>query len=280
MVTSVSRSGVIGHPIRHSPSPLIHGRWFERFGIRGQYDRIDGEDAAGFRRIVRQCAEDGWVGLNVTLPFKPLALEIADTVSPLAKRLQASNLLVFRDGAIHADNTDAPGFQNALVGSGHAFGRKAARVLGAGGAAPAILWALEDLGVEEITLCNRTDTKAIDLAARFERVRPLPWDERNTDVVHLDLVVNATALGMVGQPPLPFNIGNLRQDATVVDIITTPLETPLLGVARAYGQFGMNGVPMLVHQAAPSFQAWFGIDPSPDVPDTIRYIEQVMGDAS
>ncbi|WOI53314.1 shikimate dehydrogenase [Parvularcula sp. LCG005] len=271
----VSRVGVIGHPISQTLSPFLHGRWLDRFGIDATYAAVDGLGAEQFESVVRGRVEEGWLGLNVTIPFKGQAVAIADEVSPLADKLGAANFLHFREGRIIADNYDAPGFAAAVEGSGWTGPRQTARVLGAGGAAPAVIAALQTLGFDRIEVTNRSAEKVAHLATRLPGIDALPWDERGSDLRNVDLLVNTTSLGMKGQPALEIEIDRLPDHAGVVDIITTPLETPLLAAARANGLFAMNGLPMLVHQAIPAFARWFG--PTPDDPDAaIAFLDETL----
>lgn len=260
MVKSSAKVGVIGHPVAQSLSPYLHHPWMAEAGIDGEYQRIDG-GLLGFEQTVRQCLSDGYLGLNVTIPYKLDALALADEVSDRAGQIGAANLLVFKDGNIFADNIDAIGFQRAVEYSGWAGPRKTARVLGAGGATPAILHALQKLGFSEIQLTNRTEAKARELSVRFDGVTILPWEERDHNLEDVNALVNTTSLGMKGGRPLNFDVSGLPETAAVFDIITTPLATELITAARKRGLYVQNGVPMLVFQAVPSFEAWFGVSP-------------------
>ncbi|MEM9988308.1 MAG: shikimate dehydrogenase [Pseudomonadota bacterium] len=271
MVTSPMQVGVIGHPIGQSLSPLLHTRWIKAFDLDAVYTAIDGKDPETFRHIVKDCLAKGWKGLNVTIPFKADALAMADHVTPRAKAIGAVNLLIFRGGKIYGDNTDAAGFQDALTASKWAMTLPSARVLGAGGAAPAILTALKDMGFTDISLTNRTLERAENVAHRIGGVTPLAWEDRDQGLEAIGVVVNTTSLGMVGQPPLDFSLNGLPETSAVIDIITTPLQTMLLQTAEERAHFTMKGLPMLVYQAIPSFEAWFGLKPA-DGEDAVAFL--------
>ena len=259
-------AGVIGWPVAHSRSPRLHGHWLARYGIDGAYvpmavapDRLDA--------ALRGLAAAGFRGVNVTLPHKEAAMALCRTVDPAARRMGAVNTLVFRDGAIEGSNTDADGFLRSLeAGVGPlstALAPGPALVLGAGGGARAVAVALADRGIPVI-VCNRTRDRAAALAADLPEVQVLPWEERARAVASASLLVNTTQLGMVGQPPLDMPLDAAGPGLVVADIVYTPLETALLAAARRRGLRAVTGIGMLLHQAAPGFEAWFGVAPAVD----------------
>ncbi|MEM9235022.1 MAG: shikimate dehydrogenase, partial [Pseudomonadota bacterium] len=187
MVTK--HAAVIGHPIAQSLSPLLHARWLERHKINADYRAIDGQDDDQFRRLIRTLPDKGYVGMNVTLPFKRLAHDLADEMSDTARTVGAANLLVFRDGKVWADNTDVPGFIAALEAMDLAEIPRSARILGAGGAAPAIIVALKALGVEHIEVTNRTASKAMELKDHFD-IECIGWAARDINLEGVDLLIN------------------------------------------------------------------------------------------
>ena len=264
-------AGVIGNPIGHSKSPLIHGHWLKRYGIKGQYLplQVDEDD---LRAVIRAMPKMGFVGANVTLPHKVAALQIADHLSDRAILIGAANTLIFReDGQIHADNTDGYGFMANLRHGAPGWDPKAgpAVVLGAGGAARAILVALADAGVPEILLSNRTRPKAEALRSEFgTRIRVVDWVQAGNVLEEATLVVNTTSLGMTGQPELRVPLDGLQSGTIVNDIVYNPLETRLLRTAREMGCVAVDGLGMLLHQAVPGFERWFG--PRPEVDDDLR----------
>jgi shikimate dehydrogenase len=260
----VKRAGVMGWPVEHSRSPLLHGFWLREHGIDGEYLPlpVPPEDLA---RSLRTLPERGFTGCNLTIPHKEAALAIVDRVEDQAARIGAVNtIVVLPGGKLEGRNTDAFGFAanlaQALPGWRAAAGP--AVVLGAGGAARAVVTALIDSGAPEIRLVNRTAERAAALAAaQGKRVRRHDWDERNQVLAGAALLVNATSLGQTGQPPLELSLDALPHEAVVNDIVYVPLETPLLASARRRGNGVVDGLGMLLHQARPGFAAWFGVMP-------------------
>lgn len=268
-MAQVPKAFVVGHPVAHSRSPMIHGHWLDRFGIAGSYERID-VAPADFARFLASLGEAGFRGGNVTIPHKETAFRLVDVPTEQARRLQAVNTLWLEDGRLHGDNTDGLGFMNSLdagLEPGWERDVASALVLGAGGAAAAIVAALLDRGFD-VHVANRTLERAEDLA-RFDRrrMRPLPWREAEHALGEVQLVVNTTSLGMAGQPPLALDLAGLPERAIVTDIVYVPLETPLLAAARARGLRTVDGLGMLLHQAVPGFARWFGVTPqvTPDL---------------
>jgi shikimate dehydrogenase len=257
-------AGVMGWPVGHSRSPRLHGYWLAEHGIDGAYVPLPvrPED---FERALRALPALGFRGANVTLPHKEAALALADRATPEAKQIGAANTLVIDErGLIEARNTDAFGFLESLKEGAPGWRAPAAPavVIGAGGAARALLVALVDAGVTEIRLLNRTASRAAALAASLGGpIRVLDWRERSKALEGAGLLVNATTQGMAGQPPLDLALDRLPPDAIVNDIVYVPLETPLLAAARRRGNPVVDGLGMLLHQARPGFAAWFGVEP-------------------
>lgn len=262
--TGFRAAGVIGWPVAHSRSPALHGYWLRRYRVAGAYipmpvrpDRIEA--------ALRGLAALGFAGCNVTVPHKQAALALADHPDALARRIGAVNLiLVEPDGSLTGRNTDAAGFLDNLRQQAPAW-RAAdgpAVVLGAGGAARAVLAALTDAGVPDIRLLNRTRSHAEALADAFgDPIVVAEWEQRAAALEGAALLVNTTVLGMDGQAPLALDLTALPRTAVVADLVYVPLETPLLAAARARGNVVVDGLGMLLHQAVPSFEAWFGIRP-------------------
>ena len=261
-------AGVIGWPVGHSRSPRLHGYWLEQYAIDGAYvplavapDRFDealkGLQAAGFR------------GVNVTVPHREAAFRACDTIDPDAERIGAVNTIMFSDnGLVQGSNTDAFGFiENIRQVIAWPGGVEV--VLGAGGAARAVCVALIDAGATEIRLINRTRSRAERLSMEFgEVIRVEDWENRSDAQSSASLLVNTTSLGMTGQPPLDLDLDALPISAIVNDIVYTPLETPLLKLARKRGNIPVDGLGMLLHQARPGFEAWFGT--APQVTEALR----------
>jgi shikimate dehydrogenase len=272
MSTSAHRlAGVVGWPIGHSRSPRLHGHWLQRYGIPGAYVAL-GVQPEHFEQALRALPILGFAGCNVTVPHKEAAFRLVDHVDRNATRLGAVNTIVVRpDGTLEGSNTDGEGFLRHLqtsVPAWRATGRPVL-VVGAGGAARAVVGVLADIGVPEVRVANRTDARAESLAAEFGRpLVPWPWAHRAEGLADCSLVVNTTQLGMDGQPPLDLALGLLPADGVVYDIVYTPLETPLLAEARQRGLTPVDGLGMLLHQARAGFAAWFGVDPVVD--DALR----------
>ena len=256
------KAAVVGHPIAHSQSPAIHGHWLEATGIAGTYEALDLHPDR-FEADIRALVESGFQGVNATVPHKEAALAMADSVDDTARRIGASNTLVFQNGKIEARNTDAYGFWENLAPG--LFGQvpKRAVVLGAGGAARAVLVALQDAGVDHITLANRTLSRAQALAeelAETARIDPMTWDDAE-DLLNrerTDLLVNTSSRGMKAENPITCALAAQDAQTVVNDIVYTPLQTALLETAAARGCRTVDGLGMLLHQARPAFQAFFG----------------------
>ena len=269
--TRIPLAGVIGHPVAHSRSPLLHGHWLRTYGLRGHYIPMDiapDKLESAFRTL----PDLGFVGVNVTIPHKEKVMEIADLVSDRATLIGAANTIIFRkDGKIHADNTDGYGFIENLRQGAPGWDPTAgpAMVLGAGGAARAVIASLLEVGVPEIRISNRTRDRAEQLREDFgARIRVVEWVQAGNAMADAALVVNSTSLGMVGKPELRVPLDGLRSGTVVTDLVYAPLETRLLQVARAQGCTCVDGLGMLIHQAVPGFERWFG--QRPEVDDATR----------
>lgn len=263
-MSGIRRAFVVGQPIAHSRSPLIHSHWLDRYGIAASYERVEVSPEA-LPRFLRGLSRAGYVGGNVTLPYKEAAFRFVDAASTRAARLGAVNTVWLEDGVLHGDNTDVSGFLASLdAGLGHGWERTRgeALVIGAGGAARAVVAGLLDRGLSRVTIAARTPAKAEPmLAFSPERTRLVPWEDAQQALAEAGLLVNATSLGMTGQPPLDLDLSPLPAHAAVADIVYVPLETPLLAAARARGLAAIDGLGMLLHQAVPGFERWFGVRP-------------------
>jgi len=262
-VTARARAAcVIGWPVEHSRSPLIHNYWLKTYGIAGEYRR-EPVPPAQFGPFLQSLAARGYVGANVTVPHKEAALALSQP-DQRALAVGAANTL-WLDGALRSTNTDVEGFLDNLDAWAPHWNRDLATavVLGAGGAARAVVYGLIERGVERIAVVNRTFSRAEMLRARFgERVRPVRWDERNAALVDAALLVNTTTLGMMGQPALVIDLGRLPGHAVVVDLVYVPLVTPLIEAAKARDLRTADGLGMLLHQAVRGFTLWFGKKPA------------------
>lgn len=260
-------AGVIGHPIAHSRSPALHSYWLRRYGIRGHFVPLD-VAPADLAQVLQTLPRMGFVGVNITIPHKEAILQIADVVTDRAALIGAANTLIFRkDGRIQADNTDGAGFignlrQNAphwQPASGPAV------VFGAGGAARAVVAALIEVGVPEIRIANRTRPRAEALRGDFgAKLTVCEWVQAANMLDGATTVVNTTSLGMTGKPEFRVPLDGLNPRAVVTDLVYTPLMTQFLVEAQSAGCTVVDGLGMLLHQAAPGFERWFGRRPEVD----------------
>ena len=270
MDANAPRAGVAGWPIEHSRSPMIHDYWLKDLGISGSYAKFavrPGEFLAFASRI----REGELAGANVTVPHKEAAFAACDERTAVAEALRAVNTLWRQDGRLMGDNTDVAGFLANMdeAAPGWAEWRRFAIIVGAGGAARAIVYALMSRGFERIAIVNRTRARAEALAAHFGRpATAMAWADLPGRLSEADLLVNSSSLGMVGQPPLALDVSALPQRAVVADIVYVPLRTPLIEGASARGLRTVEGLGMLLYQAAPAFARWFG--KTPEVTPALR----------
>lgn len=260
-------AGVIGHPIAHSRSPLLHGHWLARYGIKGHYIPMD-VSAADLPQALAMLPKLGFIGVNVTIPHKEAVLKLADVVTDRAALIGAANTLIFRaDGKIHADNTDGVGFMANLrqLAPHWQAATGPAALFGAGGAARAVIAALIEAGIPEIRIANRTRLRAEVLKGDFGgRVVVYDWSRAGDMLAGAALVINATSLGMTGKPDLRLPLDQLEAGAVATDLVYTPLITPFLTEVQSRGAHIVDGLGMLLHQGAPGFERWFGQRPQVD----------------
>ena len=275
----MKRACVIGWPVAHSRSPVIHRYWLKLYGLDGAYE-MEAVRPEEIEDFLNSLGQRGYKGANVTLPHKEAALAAADRPDEAATAIGAANTLwLDAKGLLHASNTDAYGFMTHLAAEAPDWnkGSRPVMVLGAGGAARAILHGLLEAGASKILLANRTGGRAEALAQGFgSRVSVVPWEDRNRALAGCGLLVNATSLGMTGKPPLDLDLSALPKDATVADIVYSPLETPLLAAAKARGNRIVDGLGTLLHQAAPGFERWFGVRPEV-TPELRAYVAAHLG---
>jgi len=260
-------AGVVGSPVAHSRSPRLHRYWLRKYGIPGYYIPMDiaaGDLAEAFATLPKL----GFVGVNVTIPHKERILEFADIVTDRAALMGAANTIIFRDdGRVHADNTDGYGFIENLRHGVPDWSPKSgpAAVVGAGGAARAVIASLLNGGAPEIRVTNRTRARADALRAEFgARVQVFDWVAAGNAIEGAATIVNASSLGMTGKPSFRVPLDGLSPDAVVTDLVYTPLDTQLLEEARKTGCRTVDGLGMLIHQAVPAFERWFGLRPEVD----------------
>jgi shikimate dehydrogenase len=261
-------AAIVGWPVEHSRSPALHGYWLKKHGLSGHYGRLPVEPKpAALRELVAFLkSTPNARGCNLTLPHKIDIMPLLDRIHPDAERIGAVNTVIKQpDGSLEGRNSDAFGFLAALQEGAPQWKATAGPVvvLGAGGAARAVVASLVEAGVPELRLINRTQAAAINLGVAFtprdgRQIMIERWDERSAMLAGATLLVNTTSLGMKGQPPLDLDLARLPKDAVVDDIVYVPLETPLLAAARTRGNTCIDGLGMLLHQGRLGFEAWFG----------------------
>ena len=257
-------AGVIGWPIKHTLSPILHNYWLKLYKIDGAYIPIETQPE-NLEKAIRSLPLLGFAGANVTIPHKEIAYNIVDEATEKARRVEAVNTLIIREnGSIIGDNTDSSGFiDNLRFGLQTKLDQKRPTVvIGAGGAARSVVAALLDMGMEEIRIVNRTIEKAQQFSRVFsQNINILPWQQLDKSLENSGLLINATPLGMQNSPPLDIDLKALPKDAIVTDIVYTPLKTPLLKAALKRGNKIVDGLGMLIHQAVPGFTAWYKTEP-------------------
>lgn len=268
------RACVIGWPIEHSRSPLIHGAWIARYGLNAAYTKeaVRPEDLTHFLATL---ADRGFAGCNVTVPHKEAVFSLAAERDPSAVAVGAANTLWLENGRLHAMNTDTYGFMTHLDTEAPQWrsNDRPAVVLGAGGAARAIVYGFLEAGVGRVVVCNRSLDRAEALARHFgQRVAAVSWPDRNRHACQASVVVNTTTLGMKGQGNPELDVAIFDSSVVVADIVYVPLETAMLASARSAGLATVGGLGMLLHQAVPGFEKWFGIRPEV-TPDLVRLVE-------
>lgn len=260
-------AGVIGSPIAHSKSPQLHGHWLKTYGIQGYYVPMD-VNADNLERVLETLPKMGFVGVNITVPHKEKVMEFADLVTDRATLIGAANTLTFqKDGKLRADNTDGYGFIENLCQNAPQWNVKSgpAAILGAGGAARAVIASLLQAGVPKLYLSNRTRIRAEALQSEFgKRIEVVEWVQAGNMLEECATVVNTTSLGMLGKPPLRVPLDGLHKETLVTDIVYAPLKTRLLAEAEEIGCTTVDGLGMLLHQAVPAFERWFGVRPEVD----------------
>lgn len=271
-------AGVMGWPVSHSRSPVLHNYWLRHYGLNGAYVLLP-VDPARLPAAIAGLAALGFAGCNVTIPHKVNAMKLVDHVDPAARRIGAINTIVVgADGALSGYNHDGFGYIQSLLDAQSDWRADAGpvTVLGAGGAARAVIVSLAERGAREIRLVNRTLRSAQDLATEFGApVRAIPWEQRHDALADVALLVNTTSLGMSGQPALELLLDKLPTRALVSDVIYVPLETPLLMAARQRGNATVGGLGMLLNQARPAFKSWFGVMPEL-TPELWRAVEATL----
>jgi shikimate dehydrogenase len=260
VASDLKKAGVVGWPVAHSLSPRLHGYWLKKYSISGEYKAygVEPDNLPEFISSLRE--NENFHGVNLTIPHKEAVIRLLDRIDDTAQAIGAVNTVIARDGKLFGTNTDAYGFAENI--RPHIVGRKKAVVLGAGGAAKAVIVALKNLGFEEIIITNRTLERAKALSSVIRHPSSaIHWEKRGEILKGADLLVNTTSLGMTGKEPLEIDLSLLPRNSLVTDIVYSPLITPLLAQAQARGNSIVDGLGMLLHQAVPAFAAWFGVEP-------------------
>ena len=277
MTDPFKKTAVIGHPISHSKSPVIHNYWLDSYGLSGLYEAIDIEPE-NLKQGVQKLIDTGFAGFNVTIPHKVAIMNLCDEISPIAQEIGAVNTVTIKGGKLHGTNTDGFGFiQNikdhvAKEKLDWRFEAGKAVVIGAGGAANAIVHALLQEGVPEIAITNRTRNKAEVLTAMdVHKIHAHDWDKRDECLRDANLIINTTALGMTGNLPLELDLKAAPPNALVTDAVYAPLYTDLLNHARNRGLAVVTGIGMLLHQARPGFELWNGV-----MPEVTKELEELV----
>jgi shikimate dehydrogenase len=266
---TAGKTAIIGYPVKKSKSALIYRHWMEAYGIDGQFDVLEmppAELESGIRHLI----DHNYAGFCVTVPHKEIVMAFCNDVDDRARQIGATNSVRIKEGKLYATNTDAYGFIQNIKSERPRFDFSygPAVVLGAGGAARAVVYGLLEQGTPEIRITNRTRTRAEDIAKMSSRIVVIDWEEREEALAAAALLINTTTLGMEGQDPLEIQLDNLPTTALVNDIVYYPLYTDLLKSAAEHANPVVTGIGMLVHQARPSFKNWYGIDP--DVTDELK----------
>ena len=266
-------AGIMGWPVAHARSPMLHGHWIAHHGLNGAYVLLP-VDPADLPEAMKGLAALGFAGCNVTIPHKVAAMALVDRVDPVARKIGAINTIVVEaDGSLSGTNNDGRGYIQSLLDAQPDWKADAGpvTVLGAGGGARAVVVSLAERGAREIRVCNRSFDKALALAHEFGApVRAVPWEQREDVLGDVALLVNTTSQGMTGQAAVDISLRRLPAHALVSDLVYVPLETPLLAAARQRGNRTVGGLGMLLNQARPAFNAWFGV--MPEVTPALRRI--------
>ena len=272
-MTKPLKAAVIGHPINHSKSPLIHQYWLKQNNLEGTYDAID-VSSENFEQQIQSFIQENYDGFNVTIPYKERIFDLCDDIDDAAKKIGAVNTVKIENKKLYGMNTDYFGFIESIKQNcpDFLFQGKTAFVLGAGGAAKAIIYGLLQESIDKIYISNRTIERAEELNAMdSNKIKILEWENKESILNKIDLLINATSLGMVGNPPLEINLFSLYSEAVVTDIVYAPLMTDLLKQAQLQGNPIVTGIGMLLHQARPAFESWTTI-----LPDVTSELENIV----
>ena len=259
---------IIGNPIKHSLSPKIHNYWFKKNNVNGDYDKKLIESNEQLEKIFKEIKNNNLFAMNVTVPFKQTVIPFIENLSPIAKKTNSVNTVYKRDKKIYGDNTDVVGFELALKDLNLNYKNKTAFILGAGGVVPSIIEGLRNLGIDEIYISNRSQSKIDKLKNDFPFIKKIDWGK----LVDSDIYINATSLGLEKQDNLNLDLKNISSKKLFYDVIYNPPKTNFLEMAKNLGHITLNGRSMFLYQAQRAFQIWHNIKPKIDN-DLIRFLD-------
>ena len=255
--------GIIGNPIKHSLSPVLHNYWFEKYGIDASYSIIEAEDK-DLKDIIQKIRNNELAGVNITLPFKQKIINQTDKIVNDAKLTGSVNTILLDGDKVIGENTDVFGLQAAYLKEIDCNAKKNALVIGAGGVSPSVILSLEKSGINKITICNRTNEKCIFLKKKFPHLKILLWNNLKNEIKNFDIIVNATSLGLKNGNDFDFNFKNTKKDVVYIDTIYNPLETKTYKFLKEEGKKVFNGLDMFIYQGQKSFYLWNKINPEID----------------
>ncbi len=255
--------GIIGKPIKHSLSPVLHNYWFDKYGIDASYSIIEAEDK-DLKNIVKKIRNQELAGINVTLPYKQKIINQTDRIVNDAELTGSVNTILLDNDKVIGENTDVFGLQAAYFKEIDNCKSKSGLVIGAGGVSPSVILSMQKSGVKKISITNRTNEKCIFLKKKFNFLNILPWDNLENEIKNFDIIINATSLGLKGGEDFNLNFSNTKNDVIYIDTIYNPLETTTYSVLKEQGKKVFNGLDMFIYQGQKSFYLWNKINPEID----------------
>ena len=255
--------GIIGSPIKHSLSPVLHQYWFDKYGLDASYSLIEAKDT-DLKDIIKKVRAREFIGINVTLPFKQKIINLTDKIVNDAELTGSVNTILLHNDKIIGENTDVFGLQAAYLKKIDESTNKSALVIGAGGVSSSVVLSLQKSGVKKITITNRTNEKCIFLKQRFPYLNILSWDNLKGEIKNFDIIVNATSLGLKNGDDFKFSFSNAKEEVVYIDTIYNPLETKTYKFLKKEGKKVFNGLDMFIYQGQKSFYLWNKINPEID----------------
>ena len=255
--------GIIGNPVKHSLSPVLHNYWFNKYGINASYSIIEAEDK-DLKEIIKKIRNQELAGINVTLPFKQKIINQTDQIINDAEITGSVNTILLDKDKIIGENTDVFGLQAAYLKEIDNCTSKAALVIGAGGVSPSVILSLQKSGIKKISITNRTNEKCIFLKKKFNYLNIVPWNNLKDEIRNFDIIINATSLGLKGEKDFEFNFSNTKNNVIYIDTIYNPLETKTYSYLKEEGKKVFNGLDMFIYQGQKSFYLWNKVNPEID----------------